>query len=324
MIKDIQKGIGGYFELELPLKLNRIYPNALRFKSARSAFYALLMEGRPNRVWMPKYICDSMLAPLKASNTQCIFYDIDSDLGVSKEVKIDEGNWLFYVNYFGVCSAQEEKLLKRFRASQLIFDHSQAFFSSPRDCLATIYSPRKFFGVPDGGFLLTSLPLNEPEEIDTNSLGRCVHLLKRLNNTLEEGFQDFKDAEETFSDMRPQRLSTLTDRLMLSIDYEACKKQRNINFYFLHDHLKHLNELNLDKSLVDGPMCYPFMINDSTIREHLLSNHIFIPTYWPEVFSRTEPGSYDRQLLDKCLALPCDQRYRQEDMFRIIECIQGI
>ncbi|HEY4898422.1 MAG TPA: hypothetical protein VIH79_01735 [Candidatus Nanopelagicaceae bacterium] len=153
---------------------------------------------------MPKYICDSMLAPLKATETEIAFYDIDSDLDVSNDVQIEDGDWLLYINYFGVCTTQEDRLLKRFSSSQLIFDHSHAFFSPPRDCLATIYSPRKFFGIPDGGLLLTSLPVIELEEIDTGTVARCTHLLKRLDGTPESGYQDFKFAEETFSDMQPR------------------------------------------------------------------------------------------------------------------------
>lgn len=323
MSKCLPKAIGGYFELELPLQRKQPYPNAMGFQSARAAFYALLTEGKPGRVWMPSYICDTMLAPLKATETEVVFYDIDSGLGVSNDVQIEDGDWLLYVNYFGVCTTQEDRLLKRFSSSQLIFDHSQAFFSPPGDCLATIYSPRKFFGVPDGGLLFTSLPVIEPEGIDAGSLARCTHLLKRLDSTPEAGYQDFKNAEETFCDMQPRRLSLLTDRLLTSIDYDACKKQRNANFHFLHDQLNRLNDSNFDMSRIDGPMYYPLLIDDATIRECLLANRVFVPTYWPEVAGRVKSGSFERYLLDKCLPLPCDQRYRQEDMARIIELVKG-
>ena len=262
MSKHFPKAIGGYFELELPQHRKHLYPDAIRFQSARAAFYALIMEGRPKRVWMPTYICDSMLAPLKATETEIVFYDIDSGLGVSNDVQIEADDWLLYVNYFGMCTTQEDELLKRFNSSQLIFDHSQAFFSPPRDCLATIYSPRKFFGVPDGGLLLTSLSVIEPAEIDSGSVARCTHLLKRLDGTPEVGYQAFKNAEETFCDMQPRRLSLLSDHLLSSIDYEACKKQRNANFHFLHDQLSHLNNLNLHMPHIDGPMCYPLLIDE--------------------------------------------------------------
>lgn len=320
MSDNLLKAIGGYFELELSSNQKRLYSNSLNFQSARAAFYSLLEEGRPSRVWMPRYICDSMLAPLNATNTEIVFYNIDLDFEVSKDIQIKDDDWLVYVNYFGVCSTQEDRLLKRFDSSQLIFDHSQAFFSSPKDCLATIYSPRKFFGVPDGGLMFTSLSVIEPQQIDTHSVSRSTHLLKRIDSSPEIGYQDFKNSEETFCDLQPRRLSLLTDRLLKSIDYDACKKQRNANFHFLHYKLKHINNLNFDITSIDGPMSYPLLIDDHTVRDRLLANRIFVPKYWPEAGNRVNYGSAEGELLNKLLPLPCDQRYGQEDMMRIIEC----
>lgn len=275
-------------------------------------------------MWMPTYICDSMLAPLKATETEIVFYGIDSDLGVSNDVQIYDGDWLLYVNYFGVCTTQEDRLLKRFNSSQLIFDHSQAFFSPPRDCLATIYSPRKYFGVPDGGLLLTSLPVIEPEEIDTDSLTRCAHLLKRLDSTPEAGYQDFKDAEETFCDMHPRRMSSLTDHLLMSIDYDACKKQRNTNFNFLHNQLGQLNNLNFDMSHIDGPMCYPLLTDDTTILERLQANRVFVPTYWPELRNSSSLNQVEQSVVKNIVCLPIDQRYGMAEMAYIIDCLRDL
>ena len=66
-------------------------------------------------------------------------------------MQLREGGWLLYVNYFGICQHQERQVLERFGASRVVLDRSQAFFADPIDCLATIYSPRKFFGVPTEG-----------------------------------------------------------------------------------------------------------------------------------------------------------------------------
>jgi len=324
MNKHLPNAIGGYFELELPLQLKRLYPDAIRFQSARASFYALLMEGKPSRVWMPTYICDSMLAPLIATKTEIVFYGIESDLGVSKDVQIHDGDWFLYVNYFGVCAIQEDRLLERFSSSQIIFDKSQAFFSPPRDCLATIYSPRKFFGVPDGGLLLTSLSVIEPDEIETGSVGRCAHLLKRLDDTPEAAYQDFKNAEETFSDMRPRKMSLLTNRILDGIEYDACRKQRNSNFHFLHDHLGNINDLKLDLSRIDGPMCYPLLNIDTNIRERLLANRIFVPTYWPELRNSSNINQVERCFVKDVVCLPIDQRYGQKEMTIIIDCVRKL
>lgn len=314
-----QQPIGGYFELELPHKGQLRYPDALRFQSARAGFYALLLAGKPKRVWMPKYICDAMLLPLASADVETVFYDLDSNLEVSRNVRLKAGDWLFYANYFGVCSAQADSLMQKFDPDQLVFDHSQAFFEAPKKCLATLYSPRKFFGVPDGGLLFTSINLGEPEEIESRSVSRCTHLLKRLDGSTEEGYADFRFAEETLADFRPRKMSLLTSRLLSHIDYDACEAQRSDNFSFLHKQLRHINKLPF--SQVNAPLCYPLLLENSTIRERLLRNCIYVPTYWREVGMRVAAGTVERHLVDMCLPLPCDHRYRKEDLLRIIDIV---
>jgi hypothetical protein len=323
MSKLISKAIGGYFELELPHQKQHLYPEAIHLQSARATLYALLIAGKPNRVWMPKYICDSMLAPLKATEIETVFYGLESDFSVSNDVKLESDDWLLYVNYFGVCSYQENNLLKRFNPFQLILDHSQAFFVPPRECLATIYSPRKFFGVPDGGLLVTSLFIEEPEEIDTGSVERCKHLLIRLDSKPEAGYQHFKDADDSLQKIiQPLRMSKLTDRLLGSVDYIGVKRKRNSNFLTLHRLLKGFNNLMLHESQIDGPLCYPLLLDDSTVRERLLANRVFVATYWPDVRGKVNVDDFEQRLVDYCLPIPCDQRYDTNDMERIVRIIK--
>ena len=320
MNNSFSKTIGGYFELEIPAAAC-LYPNALKFQSARAAFHSLLDAGRPSRVWMPKYICDAMLAPLSSVGIEFVFYDLDRRLGVAESVVLEPQDWLLYVNYFGVCTGREEQLLKRFNPAQLVLDHSQAFFVPPPKCLATIYSPRKFFGLPDGGLLITSVPIKEPGEMDSSSVARCSHLLKRLDSSPEAGYSDFKAAEESLWDTTPLRMSNLSERLFSCVDHELIKQRRNTNFHFLHQELQHLNNFDVDLSQVDGPLCYPFLTNSPDLREQLIAERIFISTYWPEVKNRAGGKSTECLMISNCLPLPCDQRYSSSDLIRIINFI---
>lgn len=316
------KPIGGYFELELPESSEHFYSQALQFQSARAAFYALLETGKPQRVWMPKYICDSMLLPLQALKIEIVFYDLTEQFNVCDSVQLSENDWLLYVNYFGICSEQETQLLKRFNPNQLIFDHSPAFYAPPLDCLATIYSPRKFFGVPDGGYLITQMPVIEPETIDTQSVFSCTHLLQRLDGEIAAGYQSFQTIEESFDDVLPRKMSTLTSKMLASFDYQAIKNKRNANFQFLHEKLVQINGLKIAIEMIDGALCYPLLVEDSTTRSRLLENKIFVATYWADVKNRTNVDSLEWKLTEKCLPIPCDQRYKHSDMLRIINLIK--
>ena len=318
------KPIGGYFELELAEEKAHLYPEALKFQSSRASFYALLKSGMPDRVWVPRYICDSMLLPIQALSIPIQFYDLTEDLKVNESVVLKEGDWIVYVNYFGVCAKQENDLLKRFNPAQVIFDHSQAFFAPPLKCLATIYSPRKFFGVPDGGYLMTNIAINEPVEADSQVQSRCEHLLLRLDSHIQQGYKAFNKSEESFNDVQPYKMAKLTTRLLTSIDYKTIKNKRNHNFLWLHERLRHLNLFKLNVPLVDGPLCYPLLIENSEIKMQLLKKRIFIATYWKEVQKRVEVNSKEYFFVENMLPIPCDQRYNEKDMSFIVDSILKI
>lgn len=319
----MNEAIGGYFELELPSELSKFYPEALRFQSARASFYALLCAGRPRKVWMPHYICDSMLGPLCKAGIEVSFYSLNEDFSIKDEINLQPGEWLLYVNYFGVCSSQQREILKRFNSGQVIFDHSQAFFAPPLDCLATIYSPRKFFGIPDGGLLITKLPVPEPEEIDDESIKRSLHLLKRLAGTPESGYADHQAAEKTLEDFRYKKMSALTERLLSSIDFESVRSKRNENFRFLHKELGAQNGLELDVEAIDGPLCYPFFKKLRGLRAELIKERVFTPTYWETCRSRVSSESLECEFVNSLIPIPCDQRYSGKSYGSVMRIINS-
>lgn len=317
----MENAIGGYFELELPPPQSIFHPQALCFQSARAAFLALLRTGCPQRVWMPRYICDSMLDPLARAGVEIAFYAIDKQLKIDGDIDLKPEDWLFYVNYFGICSANIDQILTQYNPNQVILDCSQAFYASPRKCLANIYSPRKFFGVADGGLLVTPLPVPLPSAIDQGSLNRTVHLIQRLADSPESGFQDYQRAEQSLSECEPYQISQLTRRMLMGIDYARARNQRNQNFNFLNELLADHNHLSLDLSNINGPLCYPLFVERPDIRKRLIASRVFVPTYWPDVLTRSEPGATENFLAMHCLPLPIDQRYKAEDLQKIVDLI---
>ena len=73
---DFNDAIGGYFELEVGPRKSIAFRGAYRFQSARAAFLALLRAGKPERVWIPRYICDAMVLPLRYAGIDYVFYSV--------------------------------------------------------------------------------------------------------------------------------------------------------------------------------------------------------------------------------------------------------
>lgn len=318
----MKTAIGGYFELELPPARLPMHHAALEFQSARAAFLSLLRATKPTRVWMPYYICDSMLAPIKAVGVDIEFYSLDAQFRIASDIELAATEILIYVNYFGVCSEQVDEVLQRFNPAQVVMDFSQAFYVEPKDCLATIYSPRKFFGLPDGGLLFTRADIKIPEKIDEGSEDRMTHLIKRLGGEPEDGYVNYKNSEETLNDFEPKQMSRLTQRVMTSIDFDGAKAKRRANFDFLCYRLREVNKIKFD-TVIGAPLCYPLIFNDMAMKAELIRNRVFVATYWPDVLARVDVDSLEFDLASNLLAIPCDQRYSPSDLEMVLSIINS-
>ncbi|EIC22603.1 hypothetical protein [Thiorhodovibrio frisius] len=313
--------IGGYFELELPPPRALPHNGLQGFQSARAAFLALLRAGRPNRVWLPKYICNAMLAPLMRAGMAYAWYDLTEHWQVDPAIQLQTGDWLVYVNYFGLCSKPVDDLLQRFPPEQIILDYSQAFFAPPSpQALATLYSPRKFFGVPDGGLLHSQIPVPQSTHIDQDAFARMSHLLRRLGDTPEAGYTAYQHAEHSLDDPEPKRLSPLSARILSSIDFDAVRAKRRANFQYLHSRLGADQQSFAAMKDTDIPLCYPYRSDQPGLRQALIRQRLFIATYWPEALERLAPHRAN-SLVNNLLPLPIDQRYGNEDMERIATAI---
>ena len=225
------KAIGGYFELELGQGLE-FHTNAIRLNSGRNAFEYVLRARKYKKVYLPYYTCDVMLEPIKKLELDFEFYSIDENLlPVFNFSKVRSKEAFVYTNYFGICDRQVEKVFQT--CENLIIDNSQAFFSKPLSGVDTFYSPRKFFGVPDGAYLYTNKKLDVELEQDI-SYQRFEHLLGRVDKDAEEFYTAFIRNDNALINQPIKKMSKLTQRLMASIDYDVVADKRKLNFSFLH------------------------------------------------------------------------------------------
>ncbi|GIW68025.1 MAG: hypothetical protein KatS3mg096_893 [Candidatus Parcubacteria bacterium] len=315
--------IGGYFELELQDNKSIYHNNAIAVNTGRNALeYILRTNKKISKVFLPYYTCDVLLQPIKRLNLQVAFYRLDEEL-LPKLNLVGKNEAIVYVNYFGIMNKKIKKILSRYE--NLIIDNSQAFFARPIKNIPTFFSPRKFFGLPDGGFAYTNKIIKNKLEPD-NSLDRISHLLGRIEKGAESFFPMFKENDKKLDNLPLKRMSNLTLRLMRNINFKEAKHRRNKNFNLLHNSLKKINELSplIDNGIVDGPMVYPFLIKGGKkLKKHLIKNKIYVATYWPNVYQWVDKKDWEYYLTDNLIPLPIDQRYSPNDMKRIIKVING-
>ncbi len=309
--------IGGYFELELR-RGELPHSDAVLLNSGRNCLEYILRTKQPKRVYIPKFTCDVMLEPLDKLKIPYILYSVNERLEIKEEIEPKGDELLVYTNYFGIKTDVCYELSQKY-GWRLILDYSQAFFAERPAGSHVFYSPRKFFGLPDGGMLYTDQELEERLPVAKSS-SHFGHLLKRIEDGAEAGYGDFKTDDQALSNLPLMAMSKLTQRLMANIDYEASKSRRDRNLAVLDRVIGQKNKLTLKAPAV-GLLCYPFLSDDSSLRHKLIEHKIFVPTYWPNVLEWTKETELEHQLADKLLPLPIDQRYDQDDMSKIAKLI---
>ena len=319
-IPDTQDAIGGYFGMEVGRREPvAFHPGATAFQSGRAAFLAVLEARRPKRVHLPWYLCDSMDEPLRQCGIQVQRYAIDEDFRIAQPPALSPDDWLLYVNYFGLCDAVVSELLARYPASQIVVDNSQAFFAAPTHSVATLYSPRKFFGVPDGGYLVAPTTRLAAFERDTGSLLRSRHLMTRLALGAEAGYAQYVDAEQSLCDQPARRMSRITEQLLSAIDPADVAERRRRNFDLLQSHLGPCNELQWKRREDQVPLCYPFLVRRDGLREELMRARVYVPRYWPDLLTcEAALPERERRLAADLLPLPIDQRCEPEALMRYV------
>ena len=311
----MHKEIGGYLELERftgPM----LHEKALALSSGRACLSYLIEQRKIRKIALPDFNCDIVEAVCRAHEVKIRFYPVEANLR-PKSLQTEEDEWLYLVNFYGQLSADELQRIAA-RVPRLIVDNAQAYFDLPLKGVDTLYTCRKFLGVPDGGFLYTeapekTLPADESRE-------RMGFVLGRFERPAGEYFAAAAQNNDDLS-MEPKSMSELTKNLLHAVDYDRVKTKRTENFRLLHEGLGSVNCLNLRET--EGAYAYPLMLPEGQkIRKKLIEQKIFVPMLWPNVPEQQPADSEACRLAEQILPLPCDQRYGAEEMAFIIKAVR--
>lgn len=319
-----RKPIGGYFELELNRGREFPHSEGILTNSGRHALEYILrgLPKKPNMVWLPSYTCEVVLQPLNNLGIQHQFYAINSNLHIEEYPVLNNNDYIIVNNYFGILDEYMREVSDKY-LDKLIIDNSQAWYARELSGIKQFYSPRKYFGVPDGGIALVTKFTDNNLEQDI-SFDRCSHLLKRIDLGSVAGYMDFRVNSAALAKEPLKRMSKLTEKVLRSIDFEGAKAKRRENFNILHSALRATNKYKIpDLSTFSCPMAYPYVSDNEPLRQRLIDNNIFVATYWPNVFEWCRTDSNEYYLAKHLLPLPVDQRYDAEDMDYIIKIIKG-
>lgn len=312
------KSIGGYFELELQSGIE-YHNTALKLNTCHNAFEHLLRSGKYSKVYIPYFTCHIMAETARKSGVEVEFYYIDNNfVPLFDFTRVTHDEVFLYTNYFGLCDKQVSYVAGL--CGNLVLDNAQAFYTIPIPGVDTIYSARKYFGVPDGAYLYPSE--NVPSDLEQDySLDRFLHLLGRIDKSAEEYLEIYRLNESILSNQPVKRMSQITQRLLQGINYEVIRETRRNNFKYLHTALGGFNSLGLNLETEAVPLVYPLLTARSELRAFLIRNKVYTPVYWPNVTKWCNEGEIEFYYASNLISLPVDQRYSGADMQRIIDLI---
>lgn len=315
--------IGGYFELA-DRETEGHYPvNGVRLNTARNALeYIIGSISNVKHIYFPLYTCEAVIQPFKRlNNVTYSFYHINERFEIAEDICLKEGEYLIANNYFGIKDAYVEELSHKY-GNRLIIDNAQALFAPVIPEIKAIYSPRKFVGVADGGFAVGAESDNAFGYEKDNASEHNSHLLIRKNKGAEAGFKDYQSNECKLDNQPIRRMAPLTEDILRHIDYKNVIAKRRENYVILHKALGGKNQLKLPET--DSficPMVYPYLGCDEDLRSRLIGNKIFVAHYWLNVFDWCDENDIEYKMAKFILPLPCDQRYGEKDMDRIVKLI---
>ena len=309
--------MGSFIELEYP-NGKEYYKgdNVVRLNSGRTAIYHSIKSYNCKKVYLPIYQCETVKDFLIKKRIEIEFYTIDENF-IPKMDTNEEDSCMIIVNYCGIFSTQYIKNIAD-KYKNVIIDNSQAFFSKPLENCLNVCSARKFFGVPDGAYVVGKPYLYSDDMYeDDHSSDTSLFLMQRIEYGCEgKAYASRTLNEERIDNSDIKNMSKFTRYLLDGIDYENVKKKRIENFNVVRSMLKEKNILDIDKYFDKNcvPMVYPFMIENENLLDYLLENKHFQGNWWRYILDITSKNSMEYRLSKYMIPLTIDQRYTSEDV----------
>lgn len=318
--------IGSFIELDLR-NTGEFYQGVediARLNSARAGIYHACRLLNCNSVHIPFYLCPTVKKFLIENKIEVKPYFINHEFE-PKDLNQAVGHAILLVNYFGILSSRKIRMLAH-RFENVIIDNSAAFYSGPIEGCYNVYSPRKFFGVPDGCYVIGK----DANEFTTGyeqdfSSDTSLFLLKRIEYGSSAIYGERMRNEERIDNSGILKMSLLTRSLLNSIDYLGIKNIRQRNFKYAEKLFKNINKIDptffIDKDCV--PMIYPLVIEKSELADKLKENLIYTGRWWKQVLSEVPEFTFEAWMSKFMLPIPVDQRYDEQMIKHIHDIVVG-
>ncbi len=347
------KEIGSIF----PLYSEFINQKRTTFQSEDKKLYSLCREtftvianslcSTNKTVLIPAYTCQTVITPFEEAGWTCLFFNIHKNLRIdidhlNRQIESHHPILLIVHPYFGMDLDEDEaKTIQyiRKRGVKVVIDLTQCIFSEQKYPYADyiVGSYRKWFAIPDGGFLTVNSynGICQPTEENEPFVTRQVDAMYLRGLYFQNGDYKIKQISIRLSkaadqvaekDIAPHRMSTLSCQLLEQEDRQANQLRRTNNFTCLFDNIRKSEKYEFvckeKKTVTTAPLYFTIYVQDrQALQRQLAQDYIYAPVIWPVEDERVLINDEVKYIYDHLLAIPCDQRYDENDMKRVVDII---
>ncbi len=308
-----------------------------RFFNLRSALFRWLWQRGVSTLWLPTY-CPPIL---ESNRLQCQFtrkfYSVGNRLEPTPDflAEVRPGEAVLTISYLGkplpdafcaALAARTDILWVEDRAQCLVPGRESAAH-------AVIYSPRKLFGVPDGGLLVGK----GARDLESWCLAPALSTLSERYSLLAERFErpDLMDNTHNLRwskhDMEHQlsrsRMSRTTEAILRRVPLDAVARRRQDNWECLYQALGDLCLWRIERPDF-APYAFPLLTPENfptEILHTLLARHnVLCHRMWYPLALSKNLYPLEESLAKRLLLLPCDQRHQRKDMLRMANLVRQI
>ncbi len=308
------------------------------------------------RCLLPAYMCDCVFLPFLHRGWELVFYSVDRELEAAGEeifrLALEHDPGLIFIHpYYGAdtCAGLRRQLAGLRRSGVLVMeDVTQSYYleEAGKDADFVVGSLRKWYAVPDGGFVASDIPLAEDvlETGEEYARERLVPLVqkweylkekeRRTGGALTAGWlprkaeylkrnRNLENALDCYQGVR--RISRISAEILSRVDEEGARRRREENYHALYQHICGMKRLwaILPEKETHAPLYLPVYVKERDSLQRFLAGYgIYAPVLWPVGEENKDflqgDGTY---IFEHMLALPIDQRYDAGDMEQLAEVL---
>ena len=354
----MKKEVGSIFPLSDEV-IRQAESEQLKYKGDR-ILYSLCREALSDiahalgesekKVLLPAYTCQTVITPFEEAGWQCDYYSIKRDLRIDLRslesiVSNNSPSLLVVHPYFGMDLDDEEvNALHRIKEKGVVvvLDLTQCLFSTKQYLFASfkVASYRKWMPIPDGGYLLNltdSVQIVQPETENEEFTDREIAAMYLRGQYFGNGEQRTKAISIRLSksadfiadtNIVPHKMSQVAYNLLVKEDAEKNQKCRFGNYLYLFNNIQENQKVtkvcqNMAE-VTTAPLYFTIYVQDRPALQRLLAQEsIYAPVIWPVEDERVLINDEVKYIYNHILAIPCDQRYDENDMQRAVEIINN-